>query len=392
MFSGGRASSKAKVVVVGDAKPDALVIMRHAKGADRSQTATSIPFAELSDEGYSEASAVAARLAETLRNEGLAGTTTDVLILSPPDGPAAATAAIVAEAVRREFTDAGPQPEPIECRSLEELRAGGLQVGSDALIGLVDEADMPKVLLVVGHDPEMGSQLHVELATGLSWPQRRLTSRIPLRRCEAAFVRCRENGRRLGWVISPDSTKLISQLQDKVKSKMDTAKVFGAFLTAFTGLAIAQLVDAEPEDGFALVGAAGVSLLALGVLCYMTTMFLYDSLLMPTAQWPSYREPEKSGWWQAAARKATAYVGTGQSPTRPPSSAATVIFHSMQRVWGGLFVPATGAAGLGAALVAVALVEPEGGEWIGVVLAAVLIIGAATALTVVARPRFGSND
>lgn len=45
------------------------------------------------------------------------------------------------------------------------------------------------------------------------------------------MVRRRGRGAELMWVISPATTKAIEQLQAKIKSKMETAKVLGACLT-----------------------------------------------------------------------------------------------------------------------------------------------------------------
>ncbi len=365
--------------------------MRHAESADPWDVPESSPHPELSDDGLKEARAVARRMAGTIRS--LTDDVSQVGIVHPPTGPAAATAAIVAEALADRFADVDGTPvAPITWPS-DHLRSNRLKPAAGALVSAIPKgADTPDVLIAVGHDPELGHQLHKELAFGASRVRARVATRIPLRRGEAAMVDCSEESRSLAWVVSPGSADLISELQTKVKSKMDTAKVFGAFLTAFTGLAISELTDGERSAVFSVVGALGIIALAFAVICYMITMFLYDSLLMPTDQWPSHTEPDNTDWFARLGRRASALVGTGQSPVRPPSSAATVIFHSMQRVWGGLFIPATCAAGVGMALVAVALVEPVDLELLAMLWAFVLIAVAAYAFAGAARPRFGSND
>lgn len=365
--------------------------MRHAQGADPWTIKDSSPRPELSHDGYREARAVANRLAETIRG-GLTTKLGDIVIVHPPDGPAAATAVIVGEAISAEFAGKDSVPAPVDTQPSEQLEAGKLKVQPGAVTALVPKDRSLEVLVVVGHDPEMGHQVHEELGSAQPMIRKRLAHRVPLRRCEAAMINLTESPRSLDWVISPASGKLITELQGKVKSKMDTAKVFGAFLTAFTGLAVRELVATERSAPYTVIGGVGVAFLAFAVLCYMITMFLYDSLLMPTDQWPSYRESDNPSMPTKAARWASTWFGTGQSPSRPPSSAATVIFHSMQRVWSGLFVPATGTAGVGIALVVMALAQPTR-EWIlAPIIALIVVPTAALVLAAVARPRFGSND
>lgn len=109
---------------------------------------------------------------------------------------------------------------------------------------------------------------------------------------------------------------------------------------------------------------------------------------MPVRYWAPM--PEEEGW--LARRRWFRLVGTGQNPRRPPSSAATVMFHGMQRVWSTLFVPAAAAAGLGTAATAVAFAQPEGGWWYAVIGSAVTVALLVVALTLVGRPHLGTTD
>lgn len=93
-------------------------------------------------------------------------------------------------------------------------------------------APPPRLLLVIGHDPQVTRRLHAELQTGRKLT-RRLARRTSLERGEAAMVRHRDGWTELMWVISPDTGDAIEQLPDKIKSKMETAKVLGAFLPPY---------------------------------------------------------------------------------------------------------------------------------------------------------------
>lgn len=374
--------------------PEYLVLVRHAQGATSGAGPASKRYGSLSSQGLQEAMAVASRLAQTLHEDQGVKRPEDVAVLHPPSGAAEATAAVIAEALDAALQSGGTADASVPRWPVAELVAGKLETKAGALTEIAERAgaDVPKVLVAVGHDPDLGRQLHAELREGAGRFRTRLASRIPLRRSEAAMLDCRNTRRSLTWVISPESTELIAELQDKVKSKMDTAKVFGAFLTAVTAVSVNQLVGPPRSAAFVVLGGIGVAFLAFAVVAYLITMFLYDSLLMPTTQWPSAKKSDGDQDSRSLTAEWSTYMGTGQNPIRPPSSAATVIFHSMQRVWGGLFVPATCSAGVGITLIALALAEPTGRWWGGVLVAVVAIPAAAFALAGAARPRFGSND
>ncbi len=251
------------------------------------------------------------------------------------------------------------------------------------------EDTLPKMVLIVGHDPQVTRELHAELAVGRTRLTRRLAGRTSLERGEAAMVRRRGRWTELMFVISPDTKEAIEQLQAKIKSKMETAKVLGAFLTALTFFAARELAASHPRlDWYPWVAGVAIGLPAFATIAFVVTMFLYDGLLMPVR----YRAPmpEEEGW--LARRRWYRLIGTGQDPRRPPSAAATVMFHGMQRVWSALFVPAAVAAGLGTAATTVAFAKPEGAWWYAVLGSAVGATVLVAVLTLVGRPQLGTTD
>ena len=363
----------------------------------------------MSRTGIREAAAVADRLAETV----LARTTDfpdwtigNIHVLYAPTAPARETAALVAAAINKQWADshlvmraanlAGVvgcvEPAEVGVTEAAQLYPDGPGLTSAELADewreIVGGEGPAQLVLMIGHDPQMTRRLHGELAVGRTFT-RRLANRTSLERGEVAMVRRRGRRTELMWVISPDTKEAIEQLQAKIKSKMETAKVLGAFLTALVFFAAKELAASHPRlDWYPWAAGAGVGLLALATIAFVVTMFLYDGLLMPVRYWAPM--PEKEGW--LARRRWYRLVGTGQDPRRPPSSAATVMFHGMQRVWSALFVPAAVAAGLGTAATAVAFAKPEGAWWYAVIGSAVGVAVLVAVLTLVGRPQLGTTD
>ena len=137
--------------------------------------------------------------------------------------------------------------------------------------------------------------------------------------------------------VTPGSTDAVAQLREG-EVQIDTAEVFGSFLSALAVFAVTRLVEVKmPPMWSPYVAGAGIGLLTFAVVAFLVTMFLYDSLTMPARFWAPDRPgtPPRPRWW-ALHR----WVGTGQRPSRPPVGAETVLFHGMMRVWGAVFVPA----------------------------------------------------
>lgn len=362
----------------------------------------------LSSTGIREAAAVANRLAETVLGQGEdapSWTIADIHLFYAPTPVGRETAAIVAAAInahwahvvatsRRNDVSNAESSQEVGATELAELHPEAPATTTSVqlaeqwpdLVG--SNAAPPRLLLVIGHDPQVTRRLHAELETGRTLT-RRLARRTSLERGEAAMVRRRDGWTELMWVISPDTGDAVEQLQGKIKSKMETAKVFGAFLTALLFFSARELAARRSvADWYPWVAGTGVGLLAFATVAFVVTMFLYDGLLMPVRYWAPMGAQES---WLAR-RRWYRLVGTGQDPRRPPSSAATVLFHGMQRVWSALFVPAAVAAGLGTAATAIALAEPKGAWWYAVVGSAVAVAGLAVVLTLLGRPRLGTTD
>jgi hypothetical protein len=91
----------------------------------------------------------------------------------------------------------------------------------------------------------------------------------------------------LEWTVAPDQTRAIEDLREKIRSKMDIAKLLGGFMTLVLGgvvLAPGRLGELSRGGHRWAVYVAAVSfLIAIGL--YLRTMYAYDSLLMPTRFW-----------------------------------------------------------------------------------------------------------
>jgi len=134
----------------------------------------------------------------------------------------------------------------------------------------------------------------------------------------------------LRWVVSPSDDKAIEDLRDKIRSKMEIAKLLSGFIAAGLGFVTSNLADAAKVKylgRFVAVAEVGAVLLFLALLLYLTTMCSYDALLMP-----------KRFWSESAA-------GSDNRPrwivARPPSSAFWILYQNMLHVWTWQFMPAT---------------------------------------------------
>ena len=118
------------------------------------------------------------------------------------------------------------------------------------------------------------------------------------------------------WVIEPTDKTTAEQLQKKIASKMDVAKVFGGVVTLAMGIVLNLLADSQkvaalPHRAAAYFAAAA---LATALVLYVSTLYAYDSLLMPTRFWAT----------KVAARRRRLSV-----IERPPSSANLVLQQNM---------------------------------------------------------------
>jgi hypothetical protein len=190
----------------------------------------------------------------------------------------------------------------------------------------------------------------------------------------------RRDGRRwrLEWVLSPDGKEAIEELHQKIRSKMDTAKILGAFFVALLTFAAGELRGLRsPPAWYPWIAGAGVTLLAGAASAYFLTMFWYDRLLMPVRFWASPRP--------RSTRKS-------EIVRRPPSSASWVLYQNMMMVWRRVFIPATLFGGAGTALVAVALAKPSGVWWPVMALASGVVALWVLLILIWGQPRLGVSD
>lgn len=353
-----------------------LGVMRHGEtfrpGMDPE---TRSPGSPLTKQGLHDAKAVARRCRETL----------DERRLSPEDVTVAHSATPEAEATAMVLADAlgGCRPVPLTALNpapqAEVSWENVLNELADTPAG--NHEARPPVLLVVGHDPQTSWLLHDLVDEGKRG--QRWSGPLPLARGELAMLTGPDDGPwTLQWVLSPSDGTAITELQDKIRSKMDTAKLLGAFLTAVLLLAARELAGpSNTPDWYPWVAGGGLVLLGMGTAAYFVTMLLYDTLLMPVRFWPSPRA--KEGRWHRLPR---GFV------RRPPSPASWVLYQNMMRVWSHAFIPATLLGAVGTLAVVVALAQPSGTWWWWVLVAAASGVLVTFLVWRAARPNLGVSD
>lgn len=215
-------------------------------------------------------------------------------------------------------------------------------------IGLADDYN---AILVVGHQPLLGwlaGELIVRrmkslIRKGLStiFPS---AGAIPIARSELICIAFggKTNKKlthgRLRWVLSPYDPEAIDEIKEKIRSKMDIAKVLSVFITTALTILLGLLVDQEKVDYignhlWSIYVSAGLFFAAVAL--YLATLYAYDRMLMPIRFWGQTPPPEnirnRPKWlvW------------------RPPSSPLWVLYQNMMRVWRYLFSTATVAVILG---------------------------------------------
>jgi hypothetical protein len=196
------------------------------------------------------------------------------------------------------------------------------------------------------------------------------------------WQRSRYRAPRVAWTISPTDQDAPDDVRDKVRSKLETAKLLGGVVTVVLGALLALLFDDKKWTALSplqQVGArASAGLLLAAVALYLATVYAYDGLLMPPRFWAELSprdplRPSRRGSWLVR---------------RPPSSSAWLLYQNMQRAWWGLFTPATACVGLALVLLALTITRASG--W--VVLA--FLVGLALVAWPIAwfRPVLGSED
>jgi phosphohistidine phosphatase SixA len=246
------------------------------------------------------------------------------------------------------------------------------------LIDDLSKSSDDNAVLIIGHQPL------------LSWIAHALTGKaVPLVHSELACIAIEEatlTKRTLGylrWVLSPSDDKAIKDIRDKIKSKMDTAKLLGGFVTAVLGFLLASLVDQSKMEylgdyKWAFYVSAALLFAAVGL--YFATVYAYDRLLMPRRFWGQRPPPKK------VTKRPRWLVW------RPPSSASWVLYQNMMHIWFYLFTLATGAVMVGLLFLAFAVFKPCG--WFRLLFVVVVAIGSLAFWWYYRHfgPRIGSDD
>jgi hypothetical protein len=238
------------------------------------------------------------------------------------------------------------------------------------------------VTLIVGHQPQLSW-----IADGLLRSGRIRLRRLPPVPVDRAGLVCivldSSSPRRdkLAWTISFDDKEVAEQVREKIRLKMDTAKLLASALTLGLTVILGVLFDAGKFDAlgdrrWAAQVAAGLLLLA--AVLYFATMYAYDSLLMPDRFWgerrPSAGQTRRGRRWLV---------------DRPPSSAAWILYQNMMRVWRNLFTSASLIAGIAITLLAYAALRLRPWQLLAVGVPAVIVAGFWVWWS---RPVLGSED
>jgi hypothetical protein len=358
----------------------------------------------LTADGLREAQAVGGRLAETLATAGpddrpvsvaeirYAGATGRLVLLDYQSNrePEATAKAVAHQLTLRGIEHEKPTPWPVirpEVFPASSSKAADKASKAAQCLKEVADQHRGQAILVVGNSPQV------------DWIAERLAGRpIAVGRGEVvclATTSPRQSRWGLRWTVGPSEEATIKDLLDKIRSKMDTAKFLGAFITALVTFVLGKWLDAlkaaaannQPipiSPGQHWLWLLTVVLLLLAAMLCFAALFFYDTLLMPARYWtssPQRRNSPRIRW----------------VVQRPPSSAAWVLQQNMMRVWNRLVVPAIVA--LGAALVvftSLVLVSPGGGRQL--TRSQPIVVGTAVALVLVylyvraSRPHLGVQD
>jgi phosphohistidine phosphatase SixA len=354
-------------------RPEWLFIMRHAQAArPHERIAGPQPRARrlwhrpqrpaevLTPSGRSEAREVGGTLAGVLDDLRRAGYPVEITHFWHEHTDAAYATALAFRSAYEQTADAikteyGQGPHPLA--GMQDIGRDPSAYASDpsrwanARIELLTQvgpapAQGKGAALIIGHDPGMGYLLTTLLR--LNAPRIRRYRDVPaLTRAELIALRWDRRYWLPMWALTPGASNDISEIKAKIKSKMDSAKVFGGFVTGVLTFVISQYATTQPKTTYwAAAREASLTALAVAILLYLMTLFWYDRLLMPSRF-----------WGVLGGRKEDA---VSKVMRRPPSSAVWVLYQNMQRTWRLLFVPATYAAAIGIIGFAAGRIQPSG--------------------------------
>ena len=363
-----------------------LLLMRHVAGykafhSGEGDEARSKEYPALLSTGVRAARAVALRLRETLNELPPESSMKVCRVIHGPASEPTATAKIVSRQ-----TGLGP------LESWPSLHPSNFHPGGGP--GTAEELDKTRkdlerrakdgALVIIGHEPQMG------------WLADCMTGRpVPIDRGELICLAKNPGDRwRLMWAIHPDDRSAASDIRDKIKSKMDAAKVMGAFITALVTFVITQFLGTTQNPSGVhistatlILRAATVALLFAAASLFFISLFHYDTLLMPSRFWGS-SAPRTQGRWPWPQRR----FSRDWLARRPPSSDTLILYQNMTRIWSRTFVPAIWLVGAALITFCQAIVRPD-----RIVDWWILFAGAVGAMLVVgwtkaSRPRLGVHD
>ena len=212
-------------------------------------------------------------------------------------------------------------------------------------------------VLVVGHQPLIG------------WLAHELTGNAtPVGRGEMLCIRMRGKRGRLYWALSPSDPAADQELKEKIRSKIDVAKVLIGFITAALGFLLGGLAakDSPPlAQGLSRISVyVGAGFLLIGVMLYLAALYSYDSLLLPNRFWSESAKNMRRPRWVVK---------------RPPSSSMWVRYQNMVRIWNWLFTPGTWFTLAGLLALAYAVLRPIDcwKSWFDGIYAAVAVVAVA---------------
>jgi len=361
-----------------------LLLMRHVAGWKASHSgvddeAPSDKYPALLSTGVRAARAVAARLRETVDEMPTYDRFELGTVWHAPGPEPTATAKVM-----RELAELDPPQSKQFLQPSQFYPMGGPYAGQalDQTLTTIEAqlaSEPGKALLIVGHEPQV------------AWLAHRMTRRpMPIDRGELVCLAKLSGDRwRLAWTIHPDDRSAVNDIRDKIKSKMDAAKVMGAFITALVTFVLTQFLqhDIDISRTTFVLRALTVGFLLAAASLFFLSLFHYDSLLMPTRFWESSapRTPDPESWRRDLS-------SPGRLVRRPPSSSAWVLYQNMVRIWNRTFVPAVCLTGAGLVMFCQSLMRPhQTSQWW------VLLAGVLGALLVyfwmkVSRPRLGAQD
>jgi hypothetical protein len=396
-----------------------LLLMRHGAGIKPGQDPKeepSGPDGVLTGAGYRDAQAVGHYLAETLTSSFPGGCEVAVLYTQPPLDVAEQTQRGGWRWLgRKPISSGSSEPEATAKVLAWYLAEAGIRLTGpnpwspklpSPFRALTDESRTwikcaANKLSTAAPSGEHGLVLVVANSPQIDWvAEEFLAKSVAIGRGEVIGISHSHRRRRwsvhesrdLLWTIGPSEASAITDLRDKIRSKMDTAKFLGAFITALVTFVLGKRFDTHTGTAFKagllnvqgilwLITIAGLGLAAL--LCFAAVAY-YDGLLMPVRFWESSARRSRL----RSTSRARGIV------RRPPSSAAWILQQNMVRVWNWLVRMAMIMLGLALSAFSILIVvKPSNLGDLGRPVAAIIVFGVlAYGYLGLARPHIGTQD